>query len=176
MRPLKQKQNSKMKKLFTLVILAVIVAGQVQAQNKIGYISINEIIAVMPEAKKADTLLNQFRDALISSANDRQAALEADITKFNKDSATYTSAVKEVKRKDLQQRYQELAGEEQRIQEDLQKKQEELATPIQKKALDAVQAVAKENGYTYVLPKEAILVGPPADDIAPLVKKKLGIK
>lgn len=176
MRPLKQKQNSKMKKLFTLVILAVIVAGQVQAQNKIGYISINEIIAVMPEAKKADTLLNQYRDALISSANDKQAALEADITKFNKDSATYSTAVKEVKRKELQQKYQELSGEEQRIQEELQKKQEELAAPIQKKALDAVQAVAKENGYTYVLPKEAILVGPPADDIAPLVKKKLGIK
>lgn len=113
MRPLKQKQNSKMKKLFTLVILAVIVAGQVQAQNKIGYISINEIIAVMPEAKKADTLLNQYRDALISSANDKQAALEADITKFNKDSATYSTAVKEVKRKELQQKYQELSGEEQ---------------------------------------------------------------
>lgn len=167
-----------MKKVFTLAVLALIVAAtnNTQAQNKIGYISINEIISVMPEARKADTLLNQFREALISSANDKQAALEADITKFNKDSATYTTAVKEVKRKELQQKYQELTGEEQRIQEELQKKQEELAAPIQKKALDAVQAVAKENGYAYVLPKEAILVGPPADDIAALVKKKLGIK
>jgi len=39
-----------------------------------------------------------------------------------------------------------------------------------------VQAVAKENGYTYVLTKEALLVSPPAEDILPLVKKKLGLK
>ena len=29
----------------------------------------------------------------------------------------------------------------------------------------AIQEVAKENGYTYVLPREALLVMPPADDI-----------
>ena len=87
-----------------------------------------------------------------------------------------TSSVKEVKRKALQQQLQDLQGEDQRIQQELQKKQEELSTPIQKKAIDAVQAVAKESGYTYVLPKEAVIVGPPADDILPLVKKKLGLK
>jgi outer membrane protein len=36
--------------------------------------------------------------------------------------------------------------------------------------------VAKENGYNYVLAKEQLLVSPPADDLLPLVKKKLGIK
>jgi len=71
---------------------------------------------------------------------------------------------------------QDMQGEEQRIQQELQKKQEEYSTPIQKKALDAVQAVAKENGYTYVFVKEALLVSPPSDDLAPLVKKKLGLK
>jgi outer membrane protein len=105
-----------------------------------------------------------------------RSTLEADIATFNRDSAKYTSAVKDVKRKQLQQQLQDLQGEDQRIQQELQKKQEELSTPIQKKAIDAVQAVAKEAGYTYVLPKEAVIVGPPADDILPLVKKKLGLK
>jgi outer membrane protein len=48
--------------------------------------------------------------------------------------------------------------------------------PITKKATDAIQAVAKENGYAYVINKEQLLVSPPADDILPLVKKKLGLK
>lgn len=169
-----------MKKVLTLVILVsgILAAGnRVQAQTtKIGYITLSDVILAMPEAKKADTALNQFRDALYQSANDKQNALEQDVAKFNKDSATYTAAVKEVKRKALQQQVQELQGEEQRIQQELQKKQEEYSAPIQKKALDAVQAVAKENGYTYVLVKEAVLVGPPGDDIAALVKKKLGLK
>ncbi len=150
--------------------------NKTQAQAKIGYISLGDVIQSMPEGKKADTLLVQFREALYQSAQDKQAALESDIARFNKDSATYTAAVKEVKRQSLQKQLQDLQGEDQRIQQELQKKQEELSTPIQKKAVEAVQAVAKESGYSYVLVKEAILVGPPGDDILPLVKKKLGIK
>jgi outer membrane protein len=48
--------------------------------------------------------------------------------------------------------------------------------PIQKKASDIVGTVAKENGYTYVFLKDAMLVSPPADDLLPLVKKKLNLR
>ncbi len=149
--------------------------AQVKAQ-KIGYINLQEVIAGMPEARKADTALQQHYDALVANATDKQNALQADIQKFIADSTKLTAAVKDVKRRDLQTRTQELAGEEQRIQQSIEAKRQELSGPIEKKALDAVQAVAKENGYTYVFPREAIIVGPPGDDIIPLVKKKLGIK
>ena len=168
-----------MKKVLSILMVAVglvMVSSTVKAQSKIGYISFNEVVAAMPEAKKADTALVQFRDALISSAQEKENALNDGITKFNADSTKMAPAVKEVKRKELQQKLQELQGEEQRIQQELQKKQEELSAPIQKKAMDAVNAVAKENGYAYVLPKEYLIVSPPADDLLPLVKKKLGLK
>jgi outer membrane protein len=168
-----------MKKVLSLVFLAsglLLVSHSAQAQTKIGYISLSEVIGAMPETKKADTLLQQFRDALVASATEKQNTLEADIAKFNKDSATYSAAVKEVKRKALQQQVQEIQGADQQIQQELQKKQEELSAPLQKKAIDAVQAVAKENGYTYVLPKEYVIVSPPGDDLILLVKKKLGLK
>jgi outer membrane protein len=71
---------------------------------------------------------------------------------------------------------QDLSGEEERIQQQLQQRQQELLGPINKKAYDAVQAIAKENGYGYVFEKEALLVAPPGDDILPLVAKKLNIK
>ncbi|KYP13789.1 OmpH family outer membrane protein [Flavihumibacter sp. CACIAM 22H1] len=168
-----------MKKVLSvlMVALGLVAFNQTsQAQTKIGYISFNEIVALMPEAKKADSALVQFRDALIQSAQEKENALNEAITKFNADSAKMTAAVKEVKRKELQQKLTELQGEEQRIQQELQKRQEELSEPIQKKAMDAVQAVAKESGYAYVLPKEYMIVSPPADDLLPLVKKKLGLK
>jgi outer membrane protein len=47
---------------------------------------------------------------------------------------------------------------------------------VQKKAQETIQQVAKENGYTYVFLKDALLVSPPAEDLLPLVKKKLGLK
>ena len=71
---------------------------------------------------------------------------------------------------------QDLQGEEQRIQQQLQQKQQELIGPINKKAYDAIQAVAKENGYGYVFEKQALLVAPPGEDIIQLVAKKLQIK
>lgn len=168
-----------MKKAFTVVLLAAIFLTtgiRAHAQNKIGHISLSDIILAMPEAKKADTALQQFRDALVQSAQDKQAALDDAVQKFYTDSAKMTPQVKEVKRKALQEQVQGLSGEDQRIQQELQKKQEEMSAPIQKKAMDAVQAVAKENGYAYVFVKEALLVAPPSDDLAPLVKKKLGLK
>ncbi|MDI3318450.1 OmpH family outer membrane protein [Pinibacter soli] len=168
-----------MKKLLTVVLIAgalMVANNKANAQSKIGYVSLNEIIMSMPEAKKADSSLQQFQQALIESAKEKQAAFEEKAQKFIADSSKMTQAVKDVKRKELQTISQELAGEEQRIQQELQKRQDELTDPIQKKAMDAIQATAKENGYSYVFVKEQLIVYPPADDLAPLVKKKLGIK
>jgi len=85
-------------------------------------------------------------------------------------------SLKEVKRSDLQKQSQELAGEQQKIQNDFEQKRQELSAPIQKKLQNAIEEVAKENGYTYVMPREALIVVPPANDLGPLVIKKLGLK
>ncbi len=168
-----------MKKFFTVVLLAagfMMAAAQVNAQNKFGYISSQELVSVMPETKKADSALTEFRNALIQNATDKQNAFYAAIDKFNKDSATYTEAQKTVKKTDLAKMSQELGGEEERIQQQLQQRRDELISPINRKAYDAIQSVAKENGFTYIFEKEAILVAPPGEDILPLVAKKLNIK
>lgn len=167
-----------MKKFFTVTLFALglVAAGDIQAQSKIGYISSQELVSVMPETKKADSALQELRGALVQNATDKQNAFYAAVEKYNKDSATLTTAVKAVKRNELTKLGQDLSGEEERIQQQLQQRQQELLGPINKKAYDAVQAVAKENGYGYILEKEALLVAPPGDDILPLVAKKLNIK
>lgn len=159
--------------LFSTTILAT---SQVNAQSKIGYISIEELVGIMPETQKADSNLQQFRGALIANAQDKETALTAAIEKFNKDSVNLSTAVKDVKRGELQKMLQELSSEEQRIQQQLQQRQQELIGPINKKAFDAIQAVAKENGYGYIFEKNALLVAPPGDDVMQLVAKKLNIK
>jgi outer membrane protein len=172
------KIENSMKKFLsvTLFALGLVTAGEVNAQSKIGYISSQELVSVMPETRKADSALQELRNALVSNATDKQNAFYAAVEKYNKDSATLTSSVKAVKRNELTKLGQELSGEEERIQQQLQQRQQELLGPINKKAYDAVQSVAKENGYGYVFEKEALLVAPPGDDILPLVAKKLNIK
>ncbi len=63
-----------------------------------------------------------------------------------------------------------------KFQQQLEARQQELLTPLQKKTLDVIQLVAKENGYTYVFNREALLVVPTGDDLMPLIKKKLSLK
>jgi outer membrane protein len=94
----------------------------------------------------------------------------------SKDTAKYTSAQLELKRKTASDLLVKLQGWQQTAQQMQQQKNQELLAPIQKKALDAINTVAKENGYAYIISKDQLLVSPPADDILPLVKKKLGLK
>jgi len=170
-----------MKKIVTivLVVMGLLMAGNsTQAQTgKLGYISLQELIPTMPEYKKADTALNDYQNALGQNFEDmRREYYEQDSLLNSKDTAKYTRAQLEIKKKNLSDMLIKLQGWQQQAQQLYQQKQQDLIAPIQKKAIETVQAVAKENGYTYVFTKEALLVSPPAEDILPLVKKKLGLK
>lgn len=169
-----------MKKIVAIVVMVmglVAAADQTKAQAKFGYISSDEVIRSMPELKKVDTSLNDFQNALGQQFEDmKREYLEQDSVLNSKDTLKYTKAQLELKRKNIGEIYLKLQGWNNQAQQLLQQKQQELITPLQKKATDAIQAVAKEGGYSYVFIKEAVLVSPPADDLLPLVKKKLGIK
>lgn len=168
-----------MKKFLTaafITVTALVLSGQANAQTKIGYVSTEELVSIMPETAKADSNLQQYRGALIQNAQDKQSALEGAIEKFNKDSVSMSGSVKDVKRSELQKMLADLQTEDQRIQQQLQQRQQELVAPINRKAFEAIQAVAKENGFTHIFEKGALLVAPPGDDVLPLVAKKLNVK
>jgi outer membrane protein len=170
-----------MKKIVSIVLAAagLMVAGglKAQAQTKIGYISLNELIVSMPEYKKADTSLAEYSQALNQNFEDMKREFsEQDSLLSGKDTAKYSRAVLELKRKSLGELYLKLQGWQQQASQLYNQKQQDLITPIQKKAQEVVQTVAKENGYTHVFLKDALLVSPPSEDILPLVKKKLGLK
>ena len=62
-------------------------------------------------------------------------------------------------------------------QTDIQKKKEDLYSPILKKAQDAINGIAKEGGYTYIFDSSlgTLLYTQDGNDIMPIVKKKLGL-
>ena len=169
-----------MKKIVAIVLVAtscMFAGSPLQAQTKIGYISLNELITEMPEYKKADTSMSDFQSALNQNFDDMKKEFnEKDSLLSSKDTAKYTKAQIEIKRKQLLELYQRLQGYQQNASQQYQQKQQELMGPIQKKAQETVQQVAKENGFTYVFLKDALLVSPPAEDLLPMVKKKLGLK
>jgi outer membrane protein len=169
-----------MKKIVAIVLVATtlsLAGNKLQAQTKFGYISLSEMITSMPEYKKADSSMQDYQSALNQNFEDMKREFnEKDSLLSSKDTAKYTRAQIEIKRKQLGELYLKLQGYQQQAGQLYQQKQQDLMAPIQRKAADIVQTVAKENGYTYVFLKDALLVSPPADDILPLVKKKISLK
>jgi outer membrane protein len=169
-----------MKKIVAIVLVATtlnLAGNKLQAQTKFGYISLSEMITSMPEYKKADSSMQDYQSALNQNFEDMKREFnEKDSLLSSKDTVKYTRAQIEIKRKQLGELYLKLQGYQQQAGQLYQQKQQDLMAPIQRKAAEIVQNVAKENGYTYVFLKDALLVSPPADDILPLVKKKLSLK
>ncbi len=168
-----------MKNLITAAVFIFSMFGLTDgafSQNKIGYISTEELIGTMPEAEKANGQLQDYQTSLQQQGQDYNREFIEKDSIFGIDSAKLSPAAKELRRNDLIALYQKLQGWQQQSQQKLQEKSQELIVPIRAKAFEAIKTVAKESGYSYVLEAGTVLVGPPGEDILPLVKKKLGIK
>ena len=168
-----------MKNLIAAVVLVVSMFGVTNtafSQNKIGYISTEELIGTMPEAEKANAQLQDYQSSLQQQGQEYYRELNEKDSIFQIDSSKLSPASKELRRNDLIALYQKVQGWNQTIQQKVQEKSQELIVPIRAKAFEAIKATAKEAGFNYVLEAGSVLVGPPGDDILALVKKKLGIK
>src|ERR1700750_3239563 len=117
-----------MKKIVTIVavVMGLVLAGNsTKAQgNKLGYISLSELIPAMPEYKKADTALNDYQNALGQNFEDmKREYYEQDSLLNSKDTAKYTRAQLELKRKNMGEILIKLQGWQQQAQQLYQQKQ-----------------------------------------------------
>ena len=166
-------------KLFFLAAIVVLGVSSANAQGqKSGYISVEQMVYLMPEITKIDTLLQKFQTdslntefaSLIQEYNYKDSLLtKTDTTKI-------PAAVKRQHRQDLESIAYQVQNWQQISQNVMQSKQQELLAPVYQKVMDAVRGVAKDNGYTFVYNREALLVAPPADDLLPMVAKRLNVK
>ena len=164
-----------MKKFIVAGVLAI---GffTASAQTKIGYINTDELIGVMPEAEKADAELKEYQASLAQQGQDMMKELNDKDSLFVKDSAKLSPSMKEIKKNELISLYQRVQNWNQQAQEMYQQEAQKKIAPLRTKAMEAIRAVAKESGYSYILDINSVIVGPPGDDVLGLVKKKLGIK
>lgn len=164
-----------MKKLFVVLVLTMGLMSAGTAQ-KIGYINTEDLMSIMPETAKADKEMGDYQEVLQKQGMEYAKDLQEKDSAYRADSAKMTPKMKEIAVGALEELYRKVSGWQQMMQNELQKMGQEKVQPIRIKAMDAIKAVAKQNGYAYVLDVTALLVAPPGDDILPLVKKHLGIK
>ena len=102
---------------------------------------------------------------------------QAKYTTYSQKASTWTTAIRESKEKELMEIQQRIQDFDQSIQKELTEMQQMLMAPIQKKAMDTVNALAKDGGYIYVFDKTSILYIDEAQstDLTPAARKALGI-
>jgi outer membrane protein len=162
---------------FCLAVLAfaLSVPTAVAAQRKIGYINMDDLVAVMPETRQAQQTLKAYGDSLARVDDGLQQEFVTKRDAFFRDSATLNTATKEVHRRVLQKIIQQDGEFRAVAKTQLDSLQQVLTVAVAAKAQEAVAAAAKANGYAYVFRNVSVLVSPEGGDLLPLVKRQLGL-
>lgn len=172
----KVKNSKYMKKFIVMACISVagMLATEAKAQMKAAHVSVDEVVQLMPEYKKAQLELAQFDSALQINYAETVQELNRQDSLMKADSTKWSVAQKAAKRENMRKLFNDLQGFEQAYQQQMQQKQEELLAPVAQKANQMIQDVAKAAGYTHVFRKEALLLSPDADDLLPKIKAKIG--
>ena len=171
-----------MKKYFKVLFLGVslfVLSGVANAQMKIAYVNSAEIVESMPESAKVKSNLEAYYNELQSQLQTMLTEYSNKVQDYEANQATLSNLVKQSKEKeivDMENRIQQFRAN---AEEEMVKKQEELLKPVLDKVQNAINAVGKEKGYTYIIDNAAgtiIYMGADAIDASKDVKAKLSAK
>jgi outer membrane protein len=171
-----------MRKLFSLAVLALgfFAAHAQTATTKVGFADVDYIFSQMPEAKQIEAELKTTQNKLKEQIDAKAQEFQKKLQDYNANVNTMLDAVRVNTERELQQLQQNLEKLQQDAQTTVQNKHTQLMDPVFKKVGKAIEDVAKENGYTFVLSQQiggldVILYGDEKGDVSDLVLKKLGV-
>ncbi len=165
-----------MKNVFIiLAALFISSAAFSQKAQKFAYVNPAYLYANHPEYLALEKTIATEKRELDSMLTVKVQDFQMKIEKFIKDSTTMSEVIKIEKKKAFQSTDKEIAEFRQTAEKSVSKKAEDGMAKINKILQDAINAVAKEVGATYVMRSENLVVAPDSDNISDKVLKKLGI-
>ncbi len=163
-----------MKKIIFITLISFLTTN-IFAQNKLGHVNAQEILVQMPAFKTAENDLKKFQINLENRLNGLLSELEQLRKSYEANAASLTDLEKQDKELEMQSLYQRIEAFQADAQVQLQKEEQRLLAPIQEVLINAINDVAKEGNYTYILTAEVFLFANESNDVGNLVKKKLGL-
>ena len=165
-------------KIVLIAAISLVTALSVQAQ-KYAHVNSGNLLEMLPEVKDADAQLVKLQEKLLAERDQKVTAFQTQYQKAIQAVNSGDLSPKEQQEQEavLRKEQEEISKFEQNIQNQVVKKRQELLGPILEKVDEAIQAVAKEKGYTMVFDtaQGGLLFASEAEDITPLVKAKLGL-
>lgn len=159
-------------------LLFTVATSFTYAQNTIAHINTGELVGAMQEMKNAKTEIEKLTKTYEAEIQTMANELQTKIKNYQAEVDTKTQLENETRAKEVQGMEQSIRQYQAQAQQDLQKKEAELVSPIIEKAKAAIQKVAKAQGIEYVLDASAgggVLVAD-GKDLLNDVKKELQIE
>lgn len=169
-----------MKKLFLLAFL--LGAGVTGFSQKYAIIDTRYILDKMPEYKQAQKQLDETAAGWQKEIDGKQTELDKMYKDFEAEQVMLSDELKKKREDQLFNKEKELRDLQRKrfgFEGDLFKKRQELVKPVQDKVYNAVQKMAVQRGYDFVLDKSegiTIIFADPKLDKSEDVLKELGVK
>ena len=170
-----------MKKLIFLAVVFLLTIASVQAQ-RYAIIDTKYILEKLPEYKNADKQLAEIGTTWQKEIDDKQAQLNMMYRNFDAEQFMLSDELKK-KREDqlfnLEKDVRELQKKRFGYEGDLFKERQRLVKPVQDKVYNAIQKMAVNRGYDFVLDKSegiTVIFADPKLDKSEEVLRELGFK
>ncbi len=170
-----------MKKLLFIVIISILTSAAVSAQ-RYAIIDTKYILDKMPEYKDADKRLAETSGQWQKEIDDKQGQLNQMYHNFDAEQYMLSDDLKK-KREDqlfnMEKEIRDLQKKRFGFEGDLFKERQKLVKPVQDKVYNAIQKMAVNRGYDFILDKSegiTVIFADPKLDKSEEVLKELGIK
>lgn len=168
-----------------LGLILVLTSSSYAQAAKIGYCRLGALLQIMPELKTMEQELEIYRNKYTERLAIAEKYLEDKYLEYQELISTNPPAITEeeakLREEELIKLQNELKSESEEYKKVLEKRQENLLTPIIEKVKKAIDEVAIEEGFVYILNAvdasntTIVLYGPKENDVTEKVAKKLNI-
>ncbi len=170
-----------MKKLFLIACCGLLSVITVQAQ-RYAIIDSKYILEKIPDYKEAQKKLDQFSELWQQEIDQKQVAVDKMVKDYDAEQVMLTDVLKKKREDEIYNKEKELRDLQKKrygFEGDLFKKRQELIKPIQDKVYNAVQKLAVDKQYDFILDKSegiTVIFADPKLDKSDDVLRNLGVK
>jgi outer membrane protein len=147
-----------------------------QTTLKLGHVDISQILSSLPQRDSAAVIMEKETKEVQGTFNEMSAEYNKLYDDYEKSASTLTEVVKKAKEADLLDKQKRLEEFQQTASAKLDQRNADLLKPILDKILKAVDRVASENGFTYILDVSkgsVVYTSKDSQNINPMVLKVL---
>ena len=166
---------------YFVMMTAILGSTAVMAQTqKIGHMDMQYVLSAMPEMKQVQSQLQTLQGQLENQAQAKQKDFEEKYNRYVSEGQQMAEAIRVDLEKELSQMQQSAQEFATNAQQTLQQKEQQLMQPLYEKIGNAINEVAKEGSYSYIINAgvpglDVLYFADPANDASNDVLKKMGI-